>query len=376
MYKVTIYGAGSIGNHLAHACRGRDWDVSICDIDPKALARTKEQIYPERYGQWDDQIRLAQAGEELDEKVDLVIIGTPPDTHVELAIRLIQQRAPRVILIEKPLCPPSLEQVQTLRDLAQSNGTFIGVGYNHAFTQNTQFMGQWLRAHDIGHPLSLSVNWLEHWEGIFNAHPWLQGPQDTYLGFSHRGGGACGEHSHAIHLWQHVACDLLKAGRIVEVEAMMDMVRDGLLEYDRLCQLHVRTEEGLVGRIVQDVITHPAQKALRLQSERGYVEWHANYDAGHDAVMCQQESQSVTRRLISKTRPDDFKGEIKHLQDILDGNRKGSPIELDRGLETMLVIAAAHTAARSGTKVRIDYSVGYSPQAIIPVQEPCTGLVG
>ncbi len=31
------------------------------------------------------------------------------------------------------------------------------------------------------------------------AHPWLAGPQDSYLGFWRRGGGASGEHSHAIY---------------------------------------------------------------------------------------------------------------------------------------------------------------------------------
>ena len=33
MTKVKIYGAGSIGNHLAYACRSKGWDVTLCDID-------------------------------------------------------------------------------------------------------------------------------------------------------------------------------------------------------------------------------------------------------------------------------------------------------------------------------------------------------
>ncbi|MDP6626140.1 MAG: tetratricopeptide repeat protein, partial [Nitrospinota bacterium] len=37
-----------------------------------------------------------------------------------------------------------------------------------------------------------------------------------------------------------------------------------------------------------------------------------------------------------------FMGEIDHIQDILGGNIKESPVSLERGLETMMVIAAAH----------------------------------
>ena len=40
--KVKIYGAGSIGNHLAQASRRMGWDVDMCDTDPKALERTKK----------------------------------------------------------------------------------------------------------------------------------------------------------------------------------------------------------------------------------------------------------------------------------------------------------------------------------------------
>ncbi|KKN62280.1 hypothetical protein LCGC14_0513400 [marine sediment metagenome] len=33
--KVKIFGAGSIGNHLAQAARTMDWEVLICDSDRK-----------------------------------------------------------------------------------------------------------------------------------------------------------------------------------------------------------------------------------------------------------------------------------------------------------------------------------------------------
>ena len=58
MYSVKIFGAGSIGNHLANASRALGWSVDIVDVDGSALTRTKNEIYPKRYGAWDESIRL------------------------------------------------------------------------------------------------------------------------------------------------------------------------------------------------------------------------------------------------------------------------------------------------------------------------------
>ena len=55
---ILIFGAGSIGNHLANASKRLNWSVTILDIDPKALQRTKGEIYPQRYGSWDESIKL------------------------------------------------------------------------------------------------------------------------------------------------------------------------------------------------------------------------------------------------------------------------------------------------------------------------------
>ena len=61
MKRVKIYGAGSIGNHLAHACRQLGWDVVVCDVSQSALERMKSEIYPARYGAWDAAIQLSSA---------------------------------------------------------------------------------------------------------------------------------------------------------------------------------------------------------------------------------------------------------------------------------------------------------------------------
>ena len=72
----------------------------------------------------------------------------------------------------------------------------------------------------------------------------------------------------------------------------------------------------------------------------------------------------MDEKIILKNRADDFKGESDHLEDLLSGNTKDPSISVERGLDTMLVISAAHISSRLKRTVYIDYDKGYCPEAI------------
>jgi predicted dehydrogenase len=364
MYSIRIVGAGSIGNHLANASRTRGWQVTLTDIDPSALARARDDIYPGRYGKWDPEIVLKQSGEAIRDEADVVFIGTPPDTHMTLALEVLANVRPRILLIEKPLAGPDLARCDDLSKAAADAGVFCAVGYNHCLGKNTVLAERILGEGKLGQPLTISTRTREHWAGIFNAHPWLSGPADSYLGFSARGGGASGEHSHALNLWQHFA-HVVGAGRVVEVAATLDMVDDGQLAYDRAAFITLATEGGLVGDVIQDVVTLPAEKSARIQGDKGFVEWKANATPGTDAVRFASFGGVAEEVVIEKTRADDFIAEVDHLAELMSGSIDNSPISLERGLDTMLVIAAVHQSHRLGRRVRIDWARGYVPDAIV-----------
>jgi predicted dehydrogenase len=362
---VHVYGAGSIGNHLTHACRVKGWDVTVIDKDPAALERMRTSIYPSRYGSWDGSIRLITP-QELGEAIpSLVVLGTPPDSHMGLALSILERGAPKAMLIEKPLCTPDLSQCDVLDNLAKRTATHVLTGYNHTLVPATVAAVKAIQSGTIGRPLTLIAEFREHWGGIFSAHPWLSGPADTYLGFWRRGGGASGEHSHAMNIFQFFAYTL-GAGRIIEVTALLDYVETEGCAYDRLCQLHVRTESGLAGSIVQDVITEPSQKRVRVQGEQGFVQWSVNFQKDQDHIAYGRSGKPVETAEFPKTRPDDFRYEIDHIEQLLSDPSlaNGSPIHLHRGLETMLVIAAAHRSAAAKRPVYIDYSKGWTESAL------------
>lgn len=360
--KIKIIGAGSIGNHLAYAARRLDWEVTVCDVDPEALRRMREEIYPARYGNWDESIGLHLAEEVQKGGFDLIAIGTPPDTHLPLAMEAVSEM-PRVVLVEKPLCRPDLEGAQDLADLALEKNVMVFTGYNHAVGQAAEVMEKAIRSSQLGVTQTLDVEFREHWGGIFAAHPWLEGPQDSYLGYWKRGGGASGEHSHAIHLWQFFA-HASGAGRVVEVQATLDYVNDGKVDYDQICLMQLRTENGLTGRVVQDVVTSPPRKWARAQGDLGFTEWHCGKPTGTDSVRLGTGDQT-SEQVIEKKRPDDFIQELRHLETMMnEGSFVESPLALERGLETMMVLAAAHKSHDQRQTIKIDYSAGWSPAAL------------
>jgi predicted dehydrogenase len=361
MKSVKVIGAGSIGNHLAHGCRRKGWHVTVCDLDPGALERTRREIYPQRYGAWDEGIRLALPGELRGEYFDLVVVGTPPDTHLAVAQGELAGPAPRAMVVEKPVGGPDLEGCEALYQRALGVGTVLLVGYNLTLTAASAQAAAWIQEGLLGDPLTLDAAVRENWSGILKAHPWLAGPTATYLGHWRRGGGAGGEHSHGINNWQHFA-HLLGRGRIVEVSAMIDMVREGDAEYDRVFQLHVRTETGFTGRIVQDVVTEPPEKSATLIGTGGILRWEINARPGEDAVTWRNPAGEERERRFPKTRPDDFKGEIDEWERILDGgDPAASPVWIGRGLDTMRVLAAAYRSAEWGRPVRIRYDAPCGP---------------
>jgi predicted dehydrogenase len=360
--EVTILGAGSIGNHMAHAARRLNWGVTLCDIDPAALERSRCEIYPCRYQAWDPEIRLSVVGGEAPPGgADLIIIGTPPDAHIPLARQAVALR-PKAVLIEKPICTPGLDGMAELAAEARVADVRLFVGYDHAVGAAASKAAELFSGGAIGPALTIDVEFREEWSGVFAAHPWLAGPADSYLGFWKRGGGSTGEHSHALNLWQFFAraCGV---GMVEQLYAAMAMVEDGRVAYDTISAMTLITSHGLVGRVVQDVVTMPARKWARVQGRNGAVEWICGAKPGVDVVRLIGARGEVEEFRFAKTRADDFICELQHIDNALSAGME-SPIDAQWGFETMLAIAAAHRSHLEGRMIKISLARGWTPEAL------------
>lgn len=356
--KIKIYGAGSIGNHLANASRRLGKSVVVVDRDPEALRRMKEEIYPGRYGQWDPEIQLCTPDTEPKGGFDLICVGTPPAAHVPLALQAVAER-PKAVQVEKPLCMPDMASAAELRSLAAENNVKVFVGYDHVVGRSVRKAVEMVKSGIIGDVLTVDVEFREFWGGIFAAHPWLEGPHDSYLGFWKQGGGASGEHSHALNLWQNLVHSF-GFGRVANVDAMLNYVTNDKVDYDELCLLHLRTEDGFCGRVVQDVVTQPPRKVAIVQGSKGTLIVHINHSKEGDAIMVHPTGAQPEWTQVAKSRPDDFIEEIQHIEASLESGAPQSPLDLDFGLDTMLVVAAAHQSNAAGRRVQLAKNPAYT----------------
>ncbi len=351
---VKVYGAGSIGNHLAHASRSLNWNVDVVDIDEDALVRMKENIYPMRYKKWDETIGLFKLGKEKKKNYDIIIIGTPPESHLELAKQALNE-SPKIILVEKPLSDPNLKKIQLFKQQIKNKKTQIFIGYDHVVSDSINKFLDHLKKVKTSEIETLDVEFREHWGGIFDAHFWLDGPKDSYLGFTKLGGGALLEHSHAINLWQTISNEL-GFGKITEVSAKLDYFKDNELEYDKVSLLNVRSERGLIGRIVQDVVTFPTRKIARVQCKKSYFEWNCGYTATSDCYKYGEFKSEEKIFEFKKTRPDDFINELLYIYDKVFKKKKNHRIDIEKGIETMKIIEAAIFSNKHNRTVYIDHN--------------------
>jgi hypothetical protein len=72
---------------------------------------------------------------------------------------------------------------------------------------------------------------------------------------------------------------------------------------------------------------------------------------------------------LPKKRPDDFIRELEHIEADLRRPASDSGIRLERGLDTMLAVAACHRSEQYGRRVRLDYDQGYTLESLVLADE-------
>lgn len=346
---VKIYGAGSIGNHLANAACVLGYNVLIVDIDEKALDRMKNEIYPQRYGKWDENITLYNLKEDPLIETELICIGTPPSSHIDLLIKSLKyHKGP--ILVEKPLCIPNMKTLNKIKSLSDKQLKNIFVGYNHVVSKGCNTVEKLVVDKKIGCVLSLDIEFRENWKGIFEAHHWLSGPEESYLGNVDQGGGSSGEHSHALNLWQHFS-RRFKLGKTKNVIAKYEFIKDKSLNYDSKSYFILETDTKFVGTVIQDVLTYPPRKKIMIQGSKGYIEWICHHDNHDDLIKLISKNNKKKEYLIKKSRPDDFIIELEHVLKL--NYNDSSPINILNGIETMKTLIAAYKSSCSNKSVKI-----------------------
>ncbi len=118
----AIIGAGAIAQlrkAAIDAMAGSEV-TGVFDLDPE---RARNLAAPARaYGSTEEVL--------ADDRVETVVICTPPDTHEDIAVSALQ--AGRNVIVEKPMAP-SAEACRRMIAAAQAAGRVLTVGFNHRY---------------------------------------------------------------------------------------------------------------------------------------------------------------------------------------------------------------------------------------------------
>ena len=340
MKKVLIFGSGSIGNHLANASRKIGLSVSVTDISSKALSRMKNKIYPSRYSKWDDQIELIEYKNvfELKKKIDLIIVGTPPSTHLNLTKKILDNLIFDRLMIEKPIATYKDSFDQKIINLLNKKQR-IFVGYNHsishAFLKYKSLISE-IKKKDIN---LIEVNWREGWKGILNAHFWNKNEFSTYLGDLSNGGGCIHEHSHGIHL---IIClsEILKFKLPTKKNIFKNFkIKNKKIFYDNYVSINWKCKNFIINYI-SDLISEPPNKSISILTKSKKYELIFNFKKKYDLIRVTNLKSNLTKfEYYKKNRATDFINEINHIMKINTENKyKNSLINLTKGIKTQKII--------------------------------------
>tara|TARA_S200000501_G_scaffold376578_1_gene431953 strand:- start:13911 stop:14945 length:1035 start_codon:yes stop_codon:yes gene_type:complete len=324
MKKVLIFGSGSIGNHMAFACRKIGMDVFITDISSKALNRMKNKIYPMRYKKWDKKIKIINYKEvfNFDTVYDLIIIGSPPETHLKLYFDCKNKLKFKKILIEKPISNFSNKLLKKFNNSMKNKMIFCG--YNHSISLSFNYFKNHVLKYFKVYK-TLEINWKEGWDGILGAHFWLKNEFDTYLGNIKRGGGALQEHSHGLHLMLVILKILKVDYKKLNFKSNVLFKKKRNIKYDMYSNISAVSKNSLIN-YESDLKTFPAQKNITIINDNYKAQWKCNYQSGKDCVNLFHKNKLKFTKIFKKTRSSEFENELKEILSVKNMRQHGKSL--------------------------------------------------
>ncbi len=150
--RIAVVGTGiaAVSAHLPIVARCNDFElIAVCDRDLNR-AKTVANEWNAAHFSCETRDLLTAPG------LDAVIVATPPDSHVQIAVECIE--AGKHVLVEKPLAT-NVTECNKIRAAAQSNQVKVAVNHEKRFHPTFQEIHRILREGTIGQPYFGGVHW-------------------------------------------------------------------------------------------------------------------------------------------------------------------------------------------------------------------------
>ena len=351
-HRVAILGAGIGREHLRgyRAVPERFEVVALCDLDEGRARAVVEEL-----GATGTQPATDADALIADPSIDLIDVCLPPHLHAPVAIRALE--AGRHVVCEKPLATSPREAETMVRAAEQAARRLFPV-FQYRYGPATAQLRALMDAGLTGRAFAASME--THWDrgASYYAIPW----RGTWAG--ENGGAVLG---HAIHnhdllttvLGPIEALSATLATRVNEIE-----VEDCAAIAFRMASGAVATSSITLGAATNETRLRFAFEHLTAESGRAPyapadAEWTFTARGATDAE--RDGRQQHIAAVLDRVRParSGFAGFLEAIADALDG-RGGAEVTAADGQQSIELVAAIYTAARSGREVRLPLDRGTS----------------
>lgn len=342
MINVAIIGAGAISSsHIEGylAFPGRCRIVAVADIK-----REKAERQVASYGL--DAAVLCDVHEVLrGPGVDLASVCTPPDTHAEIAISLLN--AGVHTLAEKPMAT-SLQECDAILAAEQASGALLSIVAQNRFTTPMMRLKRVLDSGLAGRVLHAQAD-SHWWRGPSYYDLWWRGTWQSE-------GGGC-TLNHAVH---HIDALQWMAGLPVEVEALFGNLAHGNAEVEDLSLAIVRFGSGALGQITSSVVHHGEDQQIVFQTEKAKIgmPWDV-YASVQRANGFPERDKAAERALtayfegLPALAEEGHTGQIGNVLSALESPGGRMLVDGHEGRKTLEIITAIYESAITGSRVAL-----------------------
>ena len=326
--KLLVIGCGSIGERHIRNLRSLSVDnILACDTNSDRLHLMKDKYDAEIYKDVD---------EALKKNPDAVLVCTPPNLHIPMALKAVEHNAH--LFIEKPISH-NLEKVDDFLTEAKRKKLTVLVGYNLRFHQGIILMKKMINEKVIGRVLSARAEvgqYLPDWR------PW-QDYRQSYTGKNDMGGGIILDGSHEIDYIRWLL------GDITEVSCFADKVSDLDVDVEDTAEILLKFKNNIIAEIHLDFVQREYSRNCKIIGEEGTLIW--DYPGKYVKTYYSTTKQWKTYPI--KMEPNDmYVEELKHFFECIKG--KTSPLISGEEAKKVLEVAlAAKESATNGKAIKL-----------------------
>ncbi|WP_175640214.1 Gfo/Idh/MocA family protein [Metabacillus schmidteae] len=341
MKRIAIIGAGAIAP--AHIKGYLEFPeeckiVALCDIYPEKAEKLAKQ-FDLNVDIYDDYQKIVDRTD-----IDLVSVCTPPYTHAETAIDLLN--AKKHVLVEKPMAS-SLEECDAMNAAAQKNGMILSVVAQNRFLTPMMKLKHVLDSKLMGPIVHTQVDsyW---WRGHCYYDLWWRGTWE-------KEGGGC-TLNHAVH---HIDIFQWMNGMPSEITAVMSNASHDNAEVEDISIAIGRYDNGSLVQITSSVIHHGEEQQLIFQGKnaRVSVPWKLKASKSKQNGF-PEEDLDLEEKLqqVYEEQPElQFEGHAGQIHDVLQAVQGKKTVLVDgiQGRQTLEFITAIYQAASLGKTVKL-----------------------